>query len=748
MKRSLSTILLVVAILIVSCGQDSVGNSSNWAFMIGNTHYKTLASAVSSVSKDYSVDNTIRLVKNVVDAGAVIDRDVLLDFGSYSYTLNSSNTGIAIQSGAEVKISGGLFKSGNSNKTTQLINNDGNLTIESVSINLSGHNIDAIRTNDGIIEITGETTITTAAERNIFVAGVFARVTVDSSDTVLTGGLSLSGNANIILGSSTLKLTRNIEFDGNSVNLDISETKIEPQNEDVDIEKLENIIPAPIIISQPGKFIISPVQNVSDVLQIQFKNPSQFSQELKWYRSSDGNTFTEVSINDPLPDKGIYYFRCGAVNNRMEGNIVVAQSVEVFSETFIVAWTGLPTVFISTPDGIEITREDYIANTDISIPSSDLEETIQIKGRGNSSWNVTDKKGYNIKFNSKTKVLGMKKAKKWSIVSNYFDKSLLRNWLSGYLAHYHLSNNGWNPSYEYFDFVLNGEYRGNYVMVESIQINDNRLNMKNIEDCNNENLYTGGFILEVDFRKDADHWFETEKYNIPFTLKDPDFDDVEASIYVNYMKDIIKGVEEELSDANFFQKNVDDIRTIDVPSFVDWYIVEEFAKNLDADFFTSVYVYYKPENNPEDNKIHMGPHWDFDFSFGNNTRRYSSEKDCSNPEGYWINNCQDNSVISWYEPLLSNDSFLNAIKIRWNEIKESLIENLFEAIDLQASKIAISAEMNFLRWDILGKKIAADATGYDERTTFQSEVEFLKEWIQKRYDWLDKQWGNQVVNSI
>jgi len=402
--------------------------------------------------------------------------------------------------------------------------------------------------------------------------------------------------------------------------------------------------------------------------------------------------------------------------------------------------TGIPTITIETPDKETITREEYIKNSSYQIEDSSgsVNDTIGIKGRGNSSWG-NDKKGYNIKFNEKTSVLGMAEAKKWSLISNIYDKSLLRNWLSGYLAKSIKRGKEWSPSYEFADLVLNDEYMGTYAVAESIQINKKRLNIHNIEDYTDpEDFSKGGFILEIDFRRDATWTFTSDICKLPFTLKDPDFDDKDATVYVEYMKGIIRDVETKLTDPDFPSVDVGTIDYININSFIDWYILEEFAKNLDAYFLTSVYMYYSDD----DHMIHMGPHWDFDNSFGS-TGLDSDSDDYKSPEGYWLRQSSGSST-NWYLYLLSNESFITALKQRWSEIKYLFAGNtsvVDVAIDAKAEQIAKAAEYNFRRWKVMGSNIIWDALGFSHVSSFDEEVDSLKEWIHKRYEWLDKQWG-------
>ena len=142
----------------------------------------------------------------------------------------------------------------------------------------------------------------------------------------------------------------------------------------------------------------------------------------------------------------------------------------------------------------------------------------------------------------------------------------MRNWLSSYIANEIQNSDEWNPSYEFVDLFLNGEYVGNYILAEAIQINDNRINVngyKNLEKIKETNKYSEGvFVLEIDFRRDSKWWFDSAVCHIPFTLKDPDFDDLDedsVSSYVNYIKEVIDNIETNLSADDFSTKSLEEI---------------------------------------------------------------------------------------------------------------------------------------------------------------------------------------------
>ena len=227
-----------------------------------------------------------------------------------------------------------------------------------------------------------------------------------------------------------------------------------------------------------------------------------------------------------------------------------------------------------------------------------------IKGRGNSSWNEP-KKGYNLKFDKKQSFFGLPDSKKWCLVANYSDKTLLRNKYASILGT-QIFNSTWNPSFTSVDWIVNGEYLGNYLFCEKISIGNGRVNYQDISDYTEDNiatnkytdqngdgvidLYDGGFVLEVDFRKDADFWWKTSQ-GVVMVLKEPD--EIEENA-----QDIIKSIVQKAEDvlySSFFTGEDGWRKYIDEDAVIDWYIVNEFGKDHDAQFHTSViYVLILP----------------------------------------------------------------------------------------------------------------------------------------------------------
>lgn len=154
-------------------------------------------------------------------------------------------------------------------------------------------------------------------------------------------------------------------------------------------------------------------------------------------------------------------------------------------------------------------------------------------------------------------------------------------------------------------------------------------------------------------------------------------------------------------------------------------MANEFAKNNDAIFFSSVYLYY----DPTDEKLHIGPNWDFDLAFGN-----INYNECDETSGFWIKGAV------WISRMFQDPAFVEKVKSRWNEKKVDLKNTIIPStgtIQKLSNQISISADYNFKRWEILGEYVWPNADGYAERTTYQSEVDYMINWCNERFSWQD-----------
>ena len=229
------------------------------------------------------------------------------------------------------------------------------------------------------------------------------------------------------------------------------------------------------------------------------------------------------------------------------------------------------------------------------------QDGIEFKGRGNTSWNMP-KKPYQIKLNKKANFLGIgdSKEKKWVLIANYQDPTLAKNKIINDLCVQ--SGLATCPNSSYADLYVNGDYVGNYLVTDKIEIKENRVNLTDEK----------GLLLELDnaYYAEEDYYFQSKSGNF-YSVKEEvseDNDEV-VSEAMNSFMDAINALENELSSSNPSWRKVSSM--IDVDSFVTYYLVNEFAVNTDS-YASSCYLYKDGDNDV----IHMGPTWDYDAAFG------------------------------------------------------------------------------------------------------------------------------------
>lgn len=401
--------------------------------------------------------------------------------------------------------------------------------------------------------------------------------------------------------------------------------------------------------------------------------------------------------------------------------------------------TNLPTLYITLDNGVginQIQKGTQLPGT-FSLRAEGFENMdnmpITIKGRGNSTWQLP-KKPYQIKFGEKVDLLGMGKAKKWILLANYWDKTLMRNAITYQLAND--TNNIFSVEYRFVDVYMNGEYRGNYLLTEKVELGKARIN----EDAENGAAL---FELEQQYRHAADGCdacIITDS-GVHVTMKEPEEDE-------DFSADRI----EEIKAASLAKLNAVEraiplgydhySKLIDVQSFLDWYIQNELAKNYDAAFVTSSYCYLD-----ESGLLHMGPVWDVDVCFGNQDVTYPESTD--NGLNYY-NYRADKGA--WYMALFQDETFVTMLKERWAKLKEQgHITGMITQIDRLAETLARSQALENQVWpDAMMVTTVRDqgkGNGGTVYYDFESEVDYLKDWLTRRINWLDSQWNDDYWNE-
>lgn len=376
--------------------------------------------------------------------------------------------------------------------------------------------------------------------------------------------------------------------------------------------------------------------------------------------------------------------------------------------------TNLPVVVIRTEN------EQVIADKENWIPGTmtidgigrfdDFEGAITIRGRGNSTWSYP-KKPFAIKLDKKASVLGMPKHKRWVLLANYMDRTLIRNHIAFEIAK--RTGLEWTPRGQFVEVMLNDVHLGNYYLCEQIKVDENRVNIAEMKssDVDDESI-TGGYLLEMDTHYDEVNKFKSAVYDLPVMIKDPD-EEVLTTKQFEYIRNFIDSTEILLS-ANDFAVTREYASRIADTTFIDWWIVMELAYNHEAQHPRSSY-FYKDRSGV----LKAGPVWDFDWGSFRSSSAF----------------CAKEAI--WYPQLFKDPVFVKKVKERWAIFKPSF-EEVILLIDEKRHTLGASAELNDKLWSLKN----ATSINDDEHLSYIDAVGKMINNYRNRIEWLD----NQIKN--
>lgn len=384
---------------------------------------------------------------------------------------------------------------------------------------------------------------------------------------------------------------------------------------------------------------------------------------------------------------------------------------------------SFPVMRITAKGGIS--RDSYISGSmTLEDPEGmywdkpSVSATLQIKGRGNTTWNNYPKKPYRIKLDEKTKMLGIKGNKDWVLLANYSDKSLMRNTIAMEISR--ICGLEWTPRCRAVELYLNGEYQGVYDLFQKVEVAGEKVD-----------ITPDDIFLEVDTTQDEPVSFMTDIYAVPVMFKEPTYPTAAQQAFV---KDYFSKIEKAMSGSNFGDPDAGYAAYIDVDSFINFYIIQELTKNVDGALRKSTFLTL-----PAEGKLRVSCVWDFDLSLGN--ANYLSDKSLCNgkkgdngPEGWWVRYyCRTGKNACWYSRMFEDPSFTAALKARWNELKPQL-DKVPELMDLLYDLNGEAYARNFKTWAILGKNVGPNLV-YPK--TYKEELDYLKNFYNSRLAWMD-----------
>lgn len=359
---------------------------------------------------------------------------------------------------------------------------------------------------------------------------------------------------------------------------------------------------------------------------------------------------------------------------------------------------------------------------------------IELRGNSSQSWpkkpykiETRDADGENLNFS----LIGLPKENDWVLHAPYVDKTLLRNALIYRL----LNEMGWYaPRYRYCELVINNDYKGVYLLVESLKIDNDRIDLAPTID----NDITGGYLLEL---TTSNRLSKGEPYLISdiaeqvMGIKYPKDEELTAE-HTEYITNYIDDFEKALYNKHF-SGDQDYKNYIDVPSFIDHMLVSEVFRQLDA--FCASHHFYKDAQG----KLVMGPGWDYNRSIGN----YKGH-DTWKTYGFWLTSSRGGCKPFWPEHIYADNSFMTAYKARYAELRDNVLSarHINAIIDEYSAYLDTPKDRNFEIWDIEESRSHKYVQG-----SYDGEIDYVKNWLDDRFEWLDNKWDiieKPIINEI
>lgn len=485
-------------------------------------------------------------------------------------------------------------------------------------------------------------------------------------------------------------------------------------------------------LNQPGRVQLAVIEGA---------NKEDFSDAVPIYLIKEPGVEKQMSYGEINCSKGFRYVRYVGPNdarcNLAELAFYGEKGEGDDSQYYQI--TNLPTIVINTEGAQDITSKEKEIPSVVYVISEGgknvlATENTGVRGRGNASWNYP-KKPYRLKFDKKQQLLNAPaKAKKWTLINNYGDKTLMRNILA-----FELSRRvglAYTPFCYPVDVVLNGEYKGCYQLCDQVEVNENRVNITEMEpeDIALPEL-SGGYLIEIDAYAKSETSYFISTSGMPVTIKSPDDDDI-VSAQSKYITDFFNAMETAAFSTSFADEETGYRKYLDLDSFLKHFIVGELSGNTDT--YWSVYM-SKDRNS---DKLYTGPVWDFDLAFDNDQRTYPVN--VLNDFIYATKgSVASASVRDFVNVIVKEDEAARQRLVEiWNQVRTEGDINetsLLAYVDEIAKLLNESQALNFKRWNIMNEKIQQNPVIHG---SYEGEVNAVKSFLKHRVPKMDTLIGN------
>ena len=360
-------------------------------------------------------------------------------------------------------------------------------------------------------------------------------------------------------------------------------------------------------------------------------------------------------------------------------------------------------------------------NHSTDVPSLVCEMDINVRGNTSRSFKkvgyairLTDSNGLNLDAG----MLGMDAHHDWVLHGPILDVTLIRNYICYNIAGEIME---YAPNVRFCEVFLNGEYLGIYLMMESVTAGDQntRLNLS----VSKKNNTFSGYCLRLDRGSNT----EIKNLNVfsMYTYKQFGIINLEYPGTSNINEGLKKNIEEDFSAFERALYSNDEADTswkqmIDMESFADYFIINEFTSNYDAGLY-STYIYKDVDG------LFKMCVWDFNSAFDNYQDRVVS------PEGFSL------QKSPWFEKMFEDEEFVELVIERYYELRGGVLseEYMFEYIDSTVSFLGEAIDRDTERWE---NAYTGGLLFPAERNpkTHEEAIQTMKDFIADRGAWMDQ----------
>lgn len=422
-----------------------------------------------------------------------------------------------------------------------------------------------------------------------------------------------------------------------------------------------------------------------------------------------------VTINGKEAESGVTQFDFGSP---VVLSVITAKEIKDY-KVYVNSYTGLPTVWLDTNGHVNVAYANRYYDGSIKVvkgaatrAANNITQTkVKIMGLGAIKWYYPDyarssssdrllaKNTFALKFSSSLSLLDDSKGFMWELYPNNDDLTFLHNQTAFYLGR--ISNLDYTPRAHFVEMFFNSRFFGTYLLTERLEISANKVNVGN-----------DGFILNAGSDEQGST-FNTNHLDCAVTIVAPANPSAEA---ISYIKNYITQAEAALFSSDFKNVSLGWQRYMDIDSFVDWYLINEIAKNRNGAFVANCVMNLK-----RGEKLKMGPLWNFEEAFDNNSTIGAT--------GFVVKNA------TWFARLFQDPAFVAKVKERFGFFYDHQ-QDIISEINANASYLKYAVRENDNRWHTFA---GYTSSSKDTWTVYGSMVTNMKTWLATRMNWMKKE---------